>query len=125
MKNAYVSWNPCKNDCLLFFLWLDDARNQEVQEDLGQPAVSRDGAGFWIVSETIPMNALLPKLFRGGWGMFFFRTRPKQMPIPPIPLLPSKRPDAAELIGSTEAQAVIVSWYDDLEWLVAFNCPDR
>jgi hypothetical protein len=102
-------------------LWLDDVLIHEIREGLEEPVSSCDGAGFWVVSQSVSMNAMLPKLFEGGWGMFFFRARPHQMPQPPIPLMPSRRPVANELFGSTGAQAILVSEYDDRDWLFAVN----
>jgi hypothetical protein len=59
--------------CVL--LWLDVVLNQELRVRLGNPDASSDGAGFWVVPQSVSTNSLLPQLFEGGWGMFFFQSK--------------------------------------------------
>jgi len=59
------------------------------------------------------------ELYEGAWGMFFYEEPPQRLPLPPVPLLPkSDGSKAVGLLTMMGAAVAVVSYYDNLGWLV-------
>ena len=100
-------------------IWLKDL-NEEIRKTLGTPMCTSGGAGFWLLSKATSLSLLLDGLDEGGWALFFFSKLPEDsLKVPEF--LCAKPEDVGSMLHATGAKAVILSWYDDIEWLVAFE----
>jgi hypothetical protein len=109
--------NDLRRQLPFILLWLESGQAHGIRNIGNSPAVANNGAEFWVVPQTTSMNELLPQLFEGSWGMFFFVRRPEPLPSPPVPLLPEET-NAADPLRLTGAQVAILSDPDDVDWLV-------
>ena len=69
----------------------------------------------------LPAGTPLPErgeLSEGGWVLLFFDHEP-QKPLPPVPAVPGDGEAAIRLLHDLSAGALVASWVDDNEWLVA------
>ena len=100
-------------------IWLKDL-NEEVRKTFG-PAICTSGeAGFCLLSNTTSLSQLLDGLDEGGWALLFFSKLPEEsLRVPEF--LPAKSEDVVSMLHATGAKIAILSWYDDIEWLVAFD----
>jgi hypothetical protein len=99
------------------YVVLDDW-NADVAANLGDPAATVGTFRVWMLSSTSPAE-LTRELYRGAWAMIFFRWSP---PAPPAfsEVLPRDPGQLVRMVEEMGAFAAIVSWFDDLEWMVAF-----
>lgn len=98
-------------------LWLDQDDLDSVSE-LG--VIADHGRGrespAWLSISGVQVPKLPELLYRGAWGLFF--GAPSSLaPFPPTTL--SFEPAAVvTLTESVGARASVISWHDDVEWLV-------
>jgi hypothetical protein len=71
------------------------------------------------VSPAYSLDGNYTALGRGAWGLWCFETDPEERPAPDQ--LPREPVDLANLIAHLRADAAIVSWYDNDDWLVAWT----
>ena len=71
----------------------------------------------WCFGSAATLMSTESELEIGGWGLFFFGEDPGQLP--PLSGLPTKAEQLLDLLQELRSSAVVVSWYDDSEWLVA------
>jgi len=100
-------------------LWLNELQ-EDVAASLGDPVGKSGDTGFWSVPDDPPFDRLLDHLHVGAWALFFYAAAPEPTPDVPSPLL-TESGDVTALLEKTQASAAILSWYDDVEWLVAFR----
>lgn len=100
------------------FLWLREDPSKEVRMRLGEPLSEASGAAFWRLSPE-EIGKTLEGLYEGGWAIFF---SPAEDALPRVvpEMLPTKPFELRLLVGELGAAAAVVSWYDDLEWIIAF-----
>lgn len=105
-------------------VWLKSPQEEAPQDvapqSLGTAVWTSGEAGFWNLSSSIPVCQLLDELYEGGWGMFFLE-RPPEGPLSVPEFLQTEPEQILALLRATHAKAVIVSWYDDVEWYYAFE----
>ena len=102
----------------LVFFWSKDHDEHELAA-LGMPHASSGGARVWRIQ-----NDRLPDLSAGGWALFFMRgdlTQPLSVP----GFLPTEPAQTVALLATVGAGAAILSWYDNMEWLVAHESSER
>jgi len=92
-------------------LWLGISKPYDVElEPLG--------GCCWKLPAAVTTKTLLQSLYEGGWAMFFgdqvLLSRVGTLPS----ALPTKPAELRALVAESGADALIVSWYDDVEWLL-------
>jgi len=102
------------------YLWqrTEDA-DRDLDALLGSPSAQTDAALLWKV-EAAAIQKVLDQLHEGGWAMFFFSS-PTAAPTNLPAKLETKPTGLLLLTSQTGADATLVSWYDDEEWLFAFR----
>jgi hypothetical protein len=75
------------------------------------------GAGWRYFAVGAPL-ADMGELSEGGWLLLFFERDP-QRPLPPVSGIPADAEAAIRLLHEFSAGALVASWVDDNEWLVA------
>ena len=70
-----------------------------------------------MLPDTISLAQLLDGLFEGGWAMFFLRNSPQHVPATPE-FLPTRPEEVRLLLRTLGASVGVLSWYDDIEWLI-------
>lgn len=94
-------------------LWLNDW-NDDLQSALQAVANASVGTAAWYRVDR-RVSALMPELYQGAWGAFFF-SDDRTPPVPPgLPMHPE---ELAAFVREVGAECGISSWYDDAEWLV-------
>lgn len=81
----------------------------------GAPDAGRPG---WESGSAPSLISAVRELDTGGWALFFFSEDPHGR-LAALSGLPTAAPALLELLEYLRSRAVIVSWYDDNEWLVA------
>jgi hypothetical protein len=76
----------------------------------------------WRLSAYNNAEELLSQLYQGGWGLFFGEEDALFAESAPPDYLPTEIEAIENLLASTGAKALVLSWYDDNEWTVAINC---
>ena len=97
-------------------IWLKDL-GKDLEEMLGKPISTGGEVRLWMAPDTISIVQLLEKLHEGGWAMFFLPNTLQHVPIPPE-FLPTKPEEVRGLLHTLSASIGILSWYDDIEWLI-------
>ena len=97
-------------------IWLKDV-NKDPARTLGKPLSTRGEASLWMLPDTISLPQLFDGLYEGGWAMFFLPNTPQQVPTPPE-FIPTKPEEVRKLLSTLGASIGILSWYDDIEWLI-------
>lgn len=98
-------------------IWLKDFWNEDVRKTLGTPLSSSGGAGIWNLPDAVSLPQLLDGLYEGGWAMFFLLNFPQDVPKAPE-FFPAKPKEMLSLLHSFGASVGILSWEDDIEWLI-------
>jgi hypothetical protein len=98
------------------FIWLKDL-NQDVRKALGTPLSTSGEAGIWTLPDTVSLAQLLDGLYEGGWAMFFLPNPPQEVLKAPE-FLPVEPEEALSLLRTFGASVGILSWYDDIDWLI-------
>jgi hypothetical protein len=70
-----------------------------------------------MLPDTISLAQILDHLYEGGWAMFFLPSPPQHVITPPE-FLPTKPEEVRILLRTLGASIGILSWYDDIEWLI-------
>jgi hypothetical protein len=60
----------------------------------------------------------MDELSEGGWLLLFFDREPQKR-LPPVASIPGDAEAATRLLHELSAGALVASWVDDNEWLVA------
>lgn len=76
----------------------------------------------WRIDSQNDAEDLLGQMYEGGWGLFFGEEGTLFADSTPPEYLPMEVGAIEDLLESTGAQAIILSWYDDNEWTVAISC---
>ena len=76
----------------------------------------------WRTSSHNDAEELLSQLYQGGWALFFGEEDTLFAESAPPEYLPTEIESIEDLLESTGAKALILSWYDDNEWTIAINC---
>lgn len=97
-------------------IWLKGA-DEDLKKSLGVPVSTAGEACLWMLSDATSLTKLLNNLYEGGWAIFFLRNFPQHVPTTPE-LLPTKPDEVRLLLHTLSASVGILSWYDDIEWLV-------
>lgn len=98
-------------------IWLKDFFNEDMRETLGTPLSTAGGAGIWILPNAVSPAQLLDGLYEGGWSMLFLPNPPQEVLKAPE-FLPFEPEEALSLLRTFGASVVILSWYDDIDWLI-------
>lgn len=101
-------------------VWVDDwTTDEEARRLLGLPLdVVLSNAHYVLVTDQSRLQALLPRLFMGGWAMIFLAEAPVSIPVPPNAGLPRKAVEFKDFVQSVGGRAAIDSWFDDVSWRV-------
>lgn len=97
-------------------LWVKDV-DEDLKAMLGSPLSTVGGASLWVVTDRTSLTELLSELYEGGWAMFFL-PNPPQHGLAPSEFLPSKPEEVRLLLREVGASIGVLSWYDDIEWLI-------
>lgn len=97
-------------------LWLKDV-DENLKAMLGSPLSTVGGASLWMLPDRISLTEFLNELYEGGWAMFFLLNPPQHVPTP-VEFLPTKPEEVRLLLREVGASIGILSWYDDIEWLI-------
>lgn len=97
-------------------LWLKDV-DEDLKSMLGSPLSIAGGASLWVLTDATSLTELFNELYEGGWAMFFLPHPPRCVPTPPESL-PTNHEDVRPLLRTLGASVGILSWYDDIEWLI-------
>lgn len=97
------------------YLWGEHSR--EVEQVLGNEIASIGPLAVWTVRVGADLGELADYLDRGGWALLFYRSDliPSSLPS----ALSTKPLDLEALLRASCADAILVSWYDSTEWIVA------
>lgn len=91
--------------------------SQEVEQVLGSEIASNGPLAVWPVKVGADLHELTDYLDRGGWALLFFRRDTTSGSLPSA--LSTKPVDLETLLRSSCADAILVSWYDNTEWIFA------
>ena len=97
-------------------VWLKNV-DKDLKRTLGNPLSIGGEASLWVLPDTISLAQLLDGLFEGGWAMFFLRNSPQHVPATPE-FLPTRPEEVRLLLRTLGASVGVLSWYDDIEWLI-------
>jgi hypothetical protein len=97
-------------------IWLKDL-NEDIRKALGAPLSTSGKAGIWPLPDEVSLAQLLDGLYEGGWAMFFL-SNPPQEGLKAPEFLPIDSEEALSLLRTFDASVVILSWYDDIDWLI-------
>jgi hypothetical protein len=97
-------------------IWLKGL-NEDVRKALGTPLNTSGEAGIWILPDAVSSDQLVDGLYKGGWAMFFLPNPPQEVPRAPE-FLPVEPEEALSLLRTFGASVGILSWYDDIDWLI-------
>lgn len=100
-------------------LWLD-GWNAELAGALGSPGALSSGTGTLLSIRPPELPGLLLELHQGYWGLFFGRASCRNA----IRALPADATALRQAMRVMNASAAIVSWYDDINWLVGLEAAD-
>jgi hypothetical protein len=97
----------------------------QASSQISVPGSSVDS--FESYKRSFPLPEELPTsieaLAEGAWALFFFPKAPRK-PLENISAVPKNTDAAKKLLQARNAQTVVESWYDDIEWtIVSLNPP--
>jgi hypothetical protein len=98
-------------------IWLKDFLNENMKKTFGTPLSTSGGAGIWTLPDAVSLAQLLDGLYEGGWAIFFLPNHPQEVSSAPE-FLPVEPEEALSLLRTFGASVVILSWYDDIDWLI-------
>lgn len=98
-------------------IWLKDFLNENMKKTLGTPLSTSGGAGIWTLPDAVSLDQLLDGLYEGGWAMFFLPNPPQEV-LKASEFLPIEPEEALSLLRTFGASVGILSWYDDIDWLI-------
>lgn len=102
----------------LVVLWLKEASGTAPQCLLGEPWKVAGSAGLFEVPQAASTKVLLDSLYEGGWELLFFARPIETLDVPEF--IVDEPEQLLETLRSAKADAIVVSWLDDIEWLIAF-----
>ena len=100
-------------------IWLKDL-NENMKKTFGAPLSTSGGAGIWTLPDAVSSAQLVDGLYEGGWAMFFLQNLPHEVPRAPE-FLPIEPEEAVSPLRTFGASVVILSWYDDIDWLIVLS----
>lgn len=114
-KLCWKFLNELRVDMPSIFLW---ANVDHIAGSLiGSAEYTSDQRSIWRLQSDIKFETLLGNESDLGWALFYFAEKNGDAPQVPD-MLPTDSVELALLAIKMKVDVMIVSWYDDTEWLV-------
>lgn len=97
--------------------WMDVGHREYLSDDIATPVPPSGDAFPWLFVKGEDVGQAVQDLDIGSWRLFLFNGLPDRPPASPQPLNTDPATAAAMLEGAG-AYAVILSWEDDIEWMI-------